>query len=283
MEIILQAAIGLLAGFLGGLLGVGGSTIIIPGLIIYLQYFGAGYRGQSQHLLQATAMICNVFIAVSAVVVHHKARAILKPVVLRLVLSALTGIIVGVTVSNSSPFARENGRYLTMILAGFFLYVTIYNVMRIFSKVDLAVQFDKTRKIPVWKIVLVGFPMGFLAGLLGIGGGTLCVPAQQLFLRIPLRNAIANSAVTIVFSALAGSIYKNSTLSLHGFYIMDSLQMAAMIIPAAIIGSWLGGKLTHRFSRRNLRISFIMFMILVSYMTFRCIPHGYENSGQGQM
>ena len=64
MDIIVQGLIGLLAGLLGGLLGVGGSLIIIPSLIIYLSASGNNYGGQTQHLLQAAAMLCNFFVAI---------------------------------------------------------------------------------------------------------------------------------------------------------------------------------------------------------------------------
>ena len=51
MEFLIPAAIGLIAGLLGGLLGIGGSIIIIPGLILYLSQTGR-YEGSVQHLLR---------------------------------------------------------------------------------------------------------------------------------------------------------------------------------------------------------------------------------------
>jgi hypothetical protein len=111
--------------------------------------------------------------------------------------------------------------------------------------------------------------MGLTAGLLGIGGGVLCVPAQQLLLKLPLRRAIANSAVAIVFTAFFGAIYKNITLPSHGLEVTSSLRLAAMLIPTAIIGSYIGGWLTHILPRQVLRIVFIVFMSAVSWRTLR--------------
>ncbi len=63
MELFIPVVIGLVAGILGGLLGIGGSLIIIPGMVIYMSHTAAGYHGIDQHLLQAAAMIVNVFVA----------------------------------------------------------------------------------------------------------------------------------------------------------------------------------------------------------------------------
>ncbi len=267
MELRAQAAIGLAAGLLGGLLGIGGSVIIIPGLIIYLSHTSGGYTGAQQHLIQAAAMICNVFVAAPAVVAHYRARAIMKPVVIFLVPAALLGIELGVRLSNSSAFARENGTLLAMILAGFLVYVALYNAVRVFRKNDASERFDENRKPAPWAIVVVGLPMGFAAGLLGIGGGAISVPLQQIILKMPLRRAIANSAATIVCTAVYGALRKNFTLP-HGFEITDSLRLAAMLIPTAVVGSYFGGRLTHVLPRNVLRMVFVVFMLTVAYLTF---------------
>ncbi|NUQ64233.1 MAG: sulfite exporter TauE/SafE family protein [Pirellulales bacterium] len=269
MELLEQAAIGLLAGLFGGLLGVGGSVAIIPGLIFYLdQTRPDGYTGTDQHLIQAAAMICNVFVVAPSVLPHWRARAVMPSVVVGLIPSALVGMLTGVAVSNSSSFARENGVYLAMILAGFLLYVAVYNTMRLFSQVDLERGFDPEKRFPTWRVVAVGIPMGFAAGLLGIGGGALAVPIQQLVLRLPLRRAIANSAVTIVVVSCIGAIHKNITLPNHGVSILASIQLAAMLIPTAILGSYVGGMLTHTLPRRALRVVFVIFMTSMAYLTF---------------
>jgi uncharacterized membrane protein YfcA len=268
MELLVQAAIGFIAGLLGGLLGVGGSIIIIPGLILYLSQTGR-YYGSQQHLLQAAAMICNVFVAAPSVCAHYRAGMIMRPVVLLLVPGALLGILAGVTVSDSSLFARQNGVYLAMILAGFLVYVAAYNGWRLVHGSDLETGFDERPRPSALGVGAVGLTMGFFAGLLGIGGGAVCVPMQQVFLRIPLRRAIANSATTIVCVSAIGAVYKNATLpALHGIPLDASLQLALMLIPTAIVGSYLGGFLTHVLPRRVLRGVFIVFMLTMAYLTF---------------
>ncbi len=268
MELLVPAAIGIAAGLSGGLLGIGGSIIIIPALILYLGTTDSGYRGHDQHLLQAAAMITNVFVAAPSVIAHYRARAIVKPVVVVLIPTALLGVIAGVALSDSYAFARQNGSYLAMILSGFLAYVACYNIWRLVRKTDPQREPGQPQRPSPWKIAAAGIPMGLTAGLLGIGGGAVCVPIQQVLLKTPLRSAIANSATTIVFSALIGAIHKNYTLSTHGIDVVDSLCLAATLIPTAILGSYFVGKLTHLLPKRALRVVFIVFMAIISWVTF---------------
>jgi uncharacterized protein len=268
MYSMIPAGIGLLAGVLGGLLGIGGSIIIIPGMIFYFTATAAGYSGKDQHLLQAAAMICNFAVAAPSVWVHARAGALMRPVVVRLIPSALVGIALGVTVSNTSVFARENGRYLAMILAGFLIYVVIYNSLHFLNGSRAEDRTVEGVKMGGWRVLGVGLPMGFMAGLLGIGGGVLCVPAQQVFLRMPLRQSIANSAATIACIAVAGAVYKNATLVWHHVSVAESLRLAAMLIPTAMLGSVIGGKLTHYLPRKILRAILIVTLIAVILRLF---------------
>ena len=268
MALFILALIGLLAGLLGGLLGIGGSVLIIPGMILYLGAAG-GYQGEQQHLIQAAAMICNLFVAAPAAVAHWRNRAVMPSVVGWLAPSAAVGIVLGVWLSNSSAFARENGVYLAMLFAGFLMYVVVYNAWRLVDRSNFAAEFDEKVRLAPWKVLSVGLPMGIGAGLLGIGGGAICVPLQQTVLRIPLRRAIANSAATIVLVSALGATQKNLTLPEHGFALADSVRLAAMLVPTAILGSYAGGLLTHRLPRKVLRAVFIGFMLTVAILTFR--------------
>lgn len=249
------------------MLGIGGSVIIIPALIFYLHQTDS-YTGTSQHLLQAAAMICNFCIAAPSALAHWRAKAIMRSVVVVLIPTALLGIFLGVTTSNSSVFARQNGVYLAMLLAGFLLYVASYNTWSFFRKPKSDGLLPDDWAPSSWKVAAVGTPMGFIAGLLGVGGGILAVPMQQIVLKVPLRRAIANSSATIFCVSAVGALYKNSTLPSHSIPIAASLQLAAMLVPTAILGGYLGGRLTHVLPRKMLLVVFIVFMTTISALTF---------------
>ena len=95
--------IGMVAGTLGGLLGVGGSVVMIPALALL---FGTG---KNQHLYQAAAMTANIAVALPAAARHRKAGA-LRPQVLRWMLPiALISIVLGVLASNLPVFKGGEG------------------------------------------------------------------------------------------------------------------------------------------------------------------------------
>ncbi|NLX15144.1 MAG: sulfite exporter TauE/SafE family protein [Phycisphaerales bacterium] len=265
VEYSLLVLIGLLAGLLGGLLGIGGSVLMIPGMTFVL--------GPAQHLYQGAAMIVNFFVALPAVVQHLRARAILGPVIRVMIPAAVVSVLVGVWFSDRPWFRGDNQVYLARVYGGFMLYMAAYNVYRFFSRRQLSeMDASSARNISRWRTMLaVGMPMGLSGGLLGIGGGVVAVPLQQVFLRVPLRRAVANSATTIMVLSIIGACYKNYANMQVGIPLQKALMLALMLIPSAMIGGYLGGKMTHLLPRRVVR--FVMIAVLLcSAIGMLCKP-----------
>ena len=262
------ALIGLIAGTLGGLLGVGGSVITIPGMAIL---FGTG---ENQHLYQAAAMTANLAVAIPAARRHRKAGA-LNPAVLRWMLPvAIVGIVLGVLASNLSIFKDEaGGLWLGRILAAFMVYVVIVNIRKLMhlSAGKPRADLDNAKITPT-RSGGAGAVMGLAAGLLGIGGGALAVPLQQMLTKIPLRNAIANSSFVMVFSAGIGALLKLYTLDQHYPTTLDAEPawqvaglLALVLAPTAILGAGLGAKLTHTLPVQYVRFAFVLLMIAAAF------------------
>ena len=87
MDYYILSLIGLVMGLFGGLLGIGGSSIMIPAMLLAF--------GQDQHLYQASAMLCNFFVSVSAVAVHRKRGSLRWDLLIWLIPMAMIGIISG--------------------------------------------------------------------------------------------------------------------------------------------------------------------------------------------
>jgi hypothetical protein len=262
MDYVLLAIAGAVAGVLGGLLGIGGSSVMLPAMVLIL---GARRGGREQiHQYQAAAMIVNFLLILPSVLAHWKNRAIWKRVWLGLVTGALVGIVAGVQISYlfDTPKLRMGLRWL---VGGFFLYVAGHNAHRLIrGRRSEGLPKARAEVLPLWRSVAVGGPMGFIAGLLGIGGGSLAVPGQQIALRMPLRNAIATSAATIGCIAWLGATLKNAQLGANGS-VVESLRLTACLAPTAMIGSYVGGHLTHKLPLRAVRIAFIGLMIFAAW------------------
>ena len=178
------------------------------------------------------------------------------------------------------PSGRSNAALIVAILAlagvllvgiavgAFFIYVVIHNIHRlIWGQPAEGRTREQVEAGPVWPRLAIGFPMGVSAGLLGIGGGSLAVPAQQMGLKVPLRNAIATSSATIASVSWIGAIVKNVQLGDNGS-VTRSLLLAACLAPTAMIGSYVGGHLTHRLPVKVVRVAFVLLMLYASAKMF---------------
>ncbi len=254
VELVSLFALGFFAGALGGLVGVGGSIVIIPILTLVMKY--------DQHLSQATAMIINIFVAGSALLAHERARAVRWDVVGRMVPIGLITIIVGVEASNALP-----GDMLTKIYGAFLLYVIAFNAVKLWED-RLPPEEPAPPRLGWWRTGMIGGLMGFVAGLLGIGGGPVNNPLLQRLCHLPLRDTIAVSSAVMSVTAMLGALRKNLTLSQLtdaagnslGLTLQDSLALAAVLAPTATVGALIGAGLTHRLPVGWVRVVFIVLM-----------------------
>jgi len=262
MEYAILTLVGLIAGLLGGLLGIGGSVVMIPAMVIIFSGQGGADRMQQY---QAAAMICNFLLIMPAVIRHQKARAVVWDVWRWLGPAAIAGIVIGVGASLLPVFSGNNQKYMKILFGAFLIYVAYKNVLKLLDKTVSPQLLVARSGQPSWKKICVGLPMGFSAGLLGIGGGALAVPALQMFIRLPLRNAIATSAATIMTTAWLGAIVKNYGVQASGDgTFIESVKLAACLAPPAMIASYVGGHLTHKLPIKAVRIAFIALMIVAA-------------------
>jgi uncharacterized membrane protein YfcA len=220
--------------------------------------------GFDQHLYQAAAMVANVAVSLPAARRHHQAGAVQWKIVRYMIPAAVAFALVGVFVSNLPMFSgRDGGLWLGRILAMFQVYVIGMNVAKMFAKnKDYALEESRSSKSASG---ILGGVMGFTAGLLGIGGGAIAVPLQQVMLKLPLRACIANSSTVIVVSAALGSIYKIASLGEHGHPWTTGLFVGMMLVPGAFIGGRLGASLTHKLPLSVVRIAFIAIMLVAAW------------------
>lgn len=273
MDYLLLMGTGLAMGLLGGLLGIGGSVIMIPAMVLFF--------GENQHMYQASAMICNFFIGAAATMAHKKADSIVPQTLKAMVPAAILGIILGVAVSNSTLFAGGKSYLLARAFGGFLIYVAIYNSFKFFKRFNTADQTDD-HEHSVMAEASIGLVTGLGAGLLGMGAGTLSTPLQQVLLNMPLRKAMSNSAVLIMSMAWLGALYKNLSLEQHqtsfalfnsSTALLDSVKIACCIIPVAIAGAFLGGHLMHKLPKNLVRAVFIVVVILAAIRLLSAQPN----------
>ena len=169
MPYLLLVLTGVAAGVLGGLLGVGGSSVMLPAMVLIL---GAHRNGTDQiHQYMAAAMIVNFLLILPSVLAHARSRAIWAAVWRYLAVGALAGVVLGVYLSYR--FQNETAkRCLRHGVGLFFVYVVGHNIYRLLrSRRREGMSRQHVEGYPAWRKLVVGLPMGVIAGLLGIGGG----------------------------------------------------------------------------------------------------------------
>jgi hypothetical protein len=148
----------------------------------------------------------------------------------------------------------------------FLIYVICHNAVRLYHTYRPPHEHKRGEMKQSPSIsIMIGFITGIAGGLLGLGGGTVCIPMQQMLLNMPLKKAIANSAATIIVIALVGALVKNATLYQHNIELAASLKIAAVVIPSAIISGFIGARLMHVLPRRYVRMVFICLLLLACY------------------
>jgi uncharacterized membrane protein YfcA len=112
---------------------------------------------------------------------------------------------------------------------------------------------------------IIGIAAGFLSGFLGVGGGTIIVPALTGLLAFDQRRAAATSLAAIIPPAVVGVV---------GYLITGEVNWLAgvILIVGAVVGAWIGSKLLHRLPLIVLRWLFIAFLLFVAVSLFFAVP-----------
>ncbi|MET3141320.1 UNVERIFIED_ORG: putative membrane protein YfcA [Arthrobacter sp. UYEF2] len=99
--------------------------------------------------------------------------------------------------------------------------------------------------------------MGFLTGLLGVGGGFLITPALTLFLGLRMKQAVGTSLAIIVVNSAAG-------FSAHAAgFTVNWPTVLAFAVPA-ILGSLAAARFARRLKDSHIRISFAVLIFIVA-------------------
>ena len=266
--VIEYMAFGLFGGMIGGLLGIGGSVGIIPLATIFIS--------PDKQQLQCAAMLCNVAVASTAYRRYLMAGKIEWTFARRIVPAAIVFVLAGVaasTVIDASSFR--------VMFAAFLMVVAVreFRLLAIGSEHSP----DDARELSPARGAGIGAIMGFLSGLLGIGGGVVGVPLMRAWARIPMKRAVVTSVCTMVPLAMVGATMKSITLwntpvDANGATmtqlaaesaaaastaassatnpsnaLIPALIIAACLIPTAMVGSWIGATINVHVTSKAVR------------------------------
>jgi uncharacterized membrane protein YfcA len=247
--------LGLLVGFVAGLLGVGGGLIIVPVLIFLLHAQGLA-AGMEPQLALGTSLASILFTSLSSVRAHHRHGAVDWPLVRRIAPGIVLGTLAGAMLAAQMPAA---------LLKGVFVVFLFYAAIQMWLDFKPAPH----RGLPGRAgTTLAGSVIGAVSSWVGIGGGTLSVPFM-LWHNVALHRAIATSAAIGFPVALAGAVgymvggWDASGLPAGsvGFVYMPAL---AGIVLGSVLTAPLGARTAHRLPVRPLKRIFALLLITLA-------------------
>lgn len=252
----LLIVLGLVSGFMAGLLGIGGGIVLVPG--IYFLFKTLGYpESVLMHVAVGTSLAIIIPTGFSSARAHYKRGA----VKFDLVKNIGPGIVLGVAA----------GTLIASILSGHELALLFAVALVCFAflmQIPPRVRDDASHEIGKAKGTFGGFFVGLFSSLMGIGGATLNVPFMTLN-GVGIHNAVASASALGPFIALPGTLgfaligWGQAGLPPFSFGYINLLAFA-LIAPLAFIAAPYGAAAAHKVSVTTLRRIFSAFLIIVA-------------------
>jgi uncharacterized protein len=241
LNIPMLTGVGLIGGFMAGLVGIGGGIVIIP-LLVYV-------AGVPVKLVTGISIVQAFFATVSGLLVHRRNRTVDVRLGVVLGIVGVTGALVG-----SFGSALLSGR--TLLIIYFFLVVVAILLLFFAPKGDDKKEYT----VNLWLAGPLGLVVGTLAGMLGVGGGFIMTPLMISVLRIPTRVAVGTSLLMILPTTISGSVGKIATGQFD-------LAIASIVIVGSIIGAQFGGRMNAKVAPRTVRMALTVLLIIILIRT----------------
>lgn len=249
-------SLGALAGFLAGLLGLGGGLVLVPGLYFGLKTLGFE-SGVLMHIAVGTSLAVIIPTGFSSARAHWKRGAVRMDLVRNLGIGVLFGVAIGTLIAGR---IEEQG--MTMFFAGALSFLALIMVIN-------PARFTPFHDVPPqpW-IGLSGGVIGVVSSLMGVGGATMSVPWMAMC-RVPMRTAVGTASALGLVIAIPSTIgfiiigWDAEGLPPFSLGYINFLAWP-LIIPASVLVVPLGAKLAHSVPVDRLRQCFAGFLVIVA-------------------
>ncbi len=303
IDLVALVALGVATGFVAGFFGIGGGIIAVPMLHIV---FGVHYNyavGSTLAVIFGTA--------IAGTLRHRKLKQVDAALGLLMFVGGFGGALLGTWIVQLLKHWGEVQFAPRPILAVNFVLPLVYAAYLVFVgrlfqresarrkrelRVDPEAPFQASAKkllqrfrwgprvslaasgiedVSVWVLVLIGFAAGLTAGLLGVGGGIVMVPAMIYILGMPTRVAIGTSLFMIILNTGVGTYFHATGL---GFFSRAEgancdIVLAACILIGSTVGAQLGAATTRKVRGVQIRHSLAYLAYAVAVVTVLRLAH----------
>ena len=240
-----MALVGVIAGLTSGLFGVGGGIVIVPALV--------AIAGFDTKLATGTSLTAIVPISIAGVIGYSTSGEVDWPAAACIAVGAIGGALLG------THLLRKVDAATIQLLFAFAMFAT---AARMIVEAGDGDGRGALTVLGALALVLLGICSGVLAGLLGVGGGILIVPALTVGFGIPLALAKGTSLAVIVPTGIVGTI-RNRKVGL------TALKPAAVVGCAGILSALAASKISVGLDPELSSHLFAVFLAIVAIRLLR--------------
>lgn len=252
-------ATGLAGGFISGLFGVGGGIVIVPVLDTVLGNLGVDAAVRMQ-VAVATSLATIVPTSIASARAHHRRGAVDLGLAQRWALALMAGAFLGSWLASGA---------LAGALPGVFGTVAALMALKMLLPLENRVLAPAVPRGPL--VQAVPLTIGTVSSMMGIGGGTLSVPALTL-MNQPVHRAVGTANLFGLAIALPGTLgyllAEPAAPVPPGSVGLVSIPAFLLLAPASVLAAPLGARVAHRLDRRRLSAAFGAFLLLVAARMF---------------
>ena len=272
LDIFVLFLLGLVVGILSGLFGVGGGFLMTPLLILMGIPPAVAVASEANHILAASF---------SGLLAHIRRYNVDFKMGFILLIGGVLGSALGVLVLKKLLDIGQEKFFITsayiIVLASVGIWMLIESINTIKKKrsgkkkrlhehiwlhgLPFKVRFRKSHLyISVIPPLFIGFFIGILSSIMGVGGGFILVPAMIYILGMPTQIVVGTSLLQIVFVTGVATIlhsYVNQTVD---------VMLSSLLLLGAVIGAQIGTKIMVHLNGEQIRFLLSVIILLVAFV-----------------
>lgn len=243
----------LLIGIVLGLTGGGGSILTVPILVYVLSVNPITSTAYSLFVVGSTALVGTIRNAQKAMIEYKTAFVFAIPAFIavfltrKFIIPSIPDVIFNF---NDFVFTKD-----LSIMIFFAILMFSASISMIKGRKEVKIKKDIVFNYPL--IIIEGFVVGILTGLVGAGGGFLIIPALVLFANLPMKRAVATSLLIIAVKSLIGFLGDLGNIDINWSFLLSFTSISVLGI---IAGIWLNNFI----DGKKLKKLFGYFVLLMS-------------------
>lgn len=239
-------ALGVIAGVMSGLFGIGGGAVMVPLLVLWLAL--------PQHRAHATSLAAIIVTAASGMVRFAGDGEVGYAAGLSIAAGAVAGAFFGAQLMHRISATRLRQAFAVLMVA--------VSLQMLFGFTPQAGAVALSGGAAIAGYVVLGVAAGILSGLMGVGGGVILVPAMVLLFGFSQHAAEGTSLLVIIPTAIVGSVR-------HAKNGYTDWRLGMILGAAGVVGAWVGASVALTLDAELLQRLFALFLLLTGAQLLR--------------